>query len=681
MEFHFVTAYMQELANEERAKGAKASSEQHPLAKKFSFNVDSPEIDGEQIPEATILAELDKAFAKREQGTVNVNDHTPDPVIPLGSDDRACSHRQGSDWEQDLIESFSQAYFSEESQVYVELQDCYSYWNVRQPFYRDPAKVAEMLEEFLLVYFERLAEAGLFGEADEGDRYPDLMVCQDPPALCAAVARVLSRIKTKVVPLFVFSGTGLHTALQPYSKDQAHWQEAFMRYHLQEEGPAARGGKINPVISTPSRGGFGAEYELSIPIFWGLQSFYLSQLYAHQAGFQNPVLNHGAVYTGFFQGVAYRPYATLYPVKLGEMDRMLTNRRYTMALEGQTGGRLVVKNPAFVLIIESKLQQRMMRMRPSVAVGGPEGGVGGTGVGAAGTGNGGSGADTPPKRISPIRMTAVGSMQRMRGWYYWTTLSGAVERTGPDGTFPAAQGDQGGIPSFPPVLKETSAAIKQWRQGGAGAGEGEHEAGSKEGNKKPGIGEEAGSNERNEGIAAAETTPPGRIDDPGKTNTTRGEGSGTMKSNDHYLDHIPRHESDEVQVILLRPGDLDGRASYQTFGFLHAALLLPYAAMQTWFVELYSIGMPLFVPSPRAMAAFLGKCYSYCPEFQGPDRLYFGRRTGSSQRGEALTEEPDTSFPSKFDLGGTGTRICLLRLLHDWCMIGVLRTRVRVVGA
>lgn len=83
--------------------------------------------------------------------------------------------------------------------------------------------------------------------------------------------------------------------------------------------------------------------------------------------------------------------------------------------------------------------------------------------------------------------------------------------------------------------------------------------------------------------------------------------------------------AEHPRVLVLRPHHLPDRFSYRSFAQLHAALLLPYAPFQTWFVELYAVGVPIWVPEPKVLSAFTGKCYSYCPEFQGPGAFFFSQ--------------------------------------------------------
>ena len=131
---------------------------------------------------------------------------------------------------------------------------------------------------------------------------PDLVLCTDPPALCGLLGRVLSTLKGVVVPLFVYAGTALHTAVR-FPAEQWRWQTAFMRYHLGLEGERTARGQEQESSSPAHHGqlvatdrgayegrefGFGA-----VPVFWALQSHFLAQMYAEQTKFRNPVFWDG----------------------------------------------------------------------------------------------------------------------------------------------------------------------------------------------------------------------------------------------------------------------------------------------------------------------------------------------------------------------------------------------------
>eukprot|EP00929_Paragymnodinium_shiwhaense_P067210 TRINITY_DN33838_c0_g1_i3.p1 TRINITY_DN33838_c0_g1~~TRINITY_DN33838_c0_g1_i3.p1 ORF type:complete len:662 (-),score=100.11 TRINITY_DN33838_c0_g1_i3:313-2298(-) len=59
------------------------------------------------------------------------------------------------------------------------------------------------------------------------------------------------------------------------------------------------------------------------------------------------------------------------------------------------------------------------------------------------------------------------------------------------------------------------------------------------------------------------------------------------------------------------------RAGYGTFAEFRAVVIYPYAFSQFWFYEFYSMGMPLFLPSPRTLPLYVYQDYAACPDFDG----------------------------------------------------------------
>ena len=122
---------------------------------------------------------------------------------------------------------------------------CYGKNDAQQPFYTETPVLAARIAEFFRAWWLRAADdlrtaleadSALETEIDPKLAVlPDLFLCTDPPGLCGMAARVLGTLAPlKRIPVLVYSGTALHTAITPYSEDQWRWQRAFMRYHMKE---------------------------------------------------------------------------------------------------------------------------------------------------------------------------------------------------------------------------------------------------------------------------------------------------------------------------------------------------------------------------------------------------------------------------------------------------------------
>lgn len=67
------------------------------------------------------------------------------------------------------------------------------------------------------------------------------------------------------------------------------------------------------------------------------------------------------------------------------------------------------------------------------------------------------------------------------------------------------------------------------------------------------------------------------------------------------------------------------RVGYDAFGEFMAVVIFPYAFSQFWFYELYSMGVPLYLPSKQTLPLYVNQDYAVCPDFEGhrPGHLPF----------------------------------------------------------
>ncbi|CAK9000708.1 unnamed protein product [Durusdinium trenchii] len=59
------------------------------------------------------------------------------------------------------------------------------------------------------------------------------------------------------------------------------------------------------------------------------------------------------------------------------------------------------------------------------------------------------------------------------------------------------------------------------------------------------------------------------------------------------------------------------RRGYGSFAEFKAAVIYPYSPSQFWFYELYSMAVPLLMPTRESMPLYVSQDYSVCPDFEG----------------------------------------------------------------
>lgn len=59
------------------------------------------------------------------------------------------------------------------------------------------------------------------------------------------------------------------------------------------------------------------------------------------------------------------------------------------------------------------------------------------------------------------------------------------------------------------------------------------------------------------------------------------------------------------------------RQGYSAFAEFKAAVIYPYSPSQFWFYELYSMAVPIFMPTRESMPLYVSQDYSVCPDFEG----------------------------------------------------------------
>ncbi|CAJ1365921.1 unnamed protein product [Effrenium voratum] len=59
------------------------------------------------------------------------------------------------------------------------------------------------------------------------------------------------------------------------------------------------------------------------------------------------------------------------------------------------------------------------------------------------------------------------------------------------------------------------------------------------------------------------------------------------------------------------------RKGYGAFAEFLGAVIYPYSPSQFWFYELYSMAVPIFMPSRETMPLYVSQDYSVCPDFEG----------------------------------------------------------------